>query len=51
MSKALLEVNDYTFHTYNILDHTDKLIVKVINFDIIYDSLNNTIVTYHNSTL
>ena len=56
MSKALLEVtyysnDDHTFHSVNILDHTDKIIIKVLNIDKTYDENNNTIMEYHNSTL
>ena len=54
MSKALLEVTEYydgTFHSVNILEHTDKILIKVMNIDKSYDENNNTIMDYHNSTL
>ena len=35
----------------DILNHTDKLIIKVVNYDITYDKDNNTITELHNSTL
>ena len=51
MSKALLEVSQYTGETVNILEHTDKLIIKIVNYDISYDDENNTITETHNSTV
>ena len=36
----------------NILDHTDKLIIKVLNIDKIYDNDAHTLeLEFHNSTL
>ena len=52
MSKALLEVTELVNQvSINILDHTDKVLVKVINIDKSYDEYNNTIIEDHNSTL
>jgi len=52
MSKAMLYVTEFPYKSVNILDHTDKLIVKIVNYDVEYDEQNNKITTFpHNSTL
>ena len=37
MSKALLEITKYDFESMNVLEHSDKIIIKVKNYDIKYD--------------
>ena len=51
MSKALLEVTEFPLKSVNILEHTDKLIIKVVNYDITYDANNNSNTVVHNSTI
>jgi len=37
MSKALLEVTEFPYNSVDILDHTDKIIIRVVNYDVEYD--------------
>ena len=52
MSKTLLDVTSgLDERSIDIMDHTDIILIKVKNVDVMYDEWNNTFTTYHNSTL